>query len=145
MWLHSHERRQEERLTEKQTAAQFQWAAGEKPRRFRTRLEKSLHNRPTAGQDAEEAERQRWLHILADLVRHSPTPMGQLLAAQPSNVSVLGGGKRTSTLRSGVRAIEKFVNWLHIACGLQCPQTEHPDTSICLVDAGAKLVHTTLL
>ena len=99
VWLHDHEKRKrEEEKVVQQTEAQFQWAASERPRKFSSRLEKSLYDGPTARRDAEEAERQRWLHVLADLVRHSPTPMGQLLAAQPGNVEVLGGGKRASTL-----------------------------------------------
>ena len=77
VWLHDHEKRKlEERQVEQQTSAQFQWAASETLRRFRTRLEKSLYDGPTARQDDEEAERQRWLHILAEKVRHSPTSMG---------------------------------------------------------------------
>ena len=90
----------EEDKVVQQTAAQFEWAAGERPRRYRTRLERSLSDGPTARHDAEEAERQRWLQVLADLVRHSATPMGQLLAAQPGNVEVLGTSKQASTLRS---------------------------------------------
>ena len=87
VWLHEREKRKhEEGQLEQQTSAQFQWAASERPRMFRTRLERSLYAGPTARHDAEEAERQRWPHILADLVRHSPTPMAQLLAAQPGNV-----------------------------------------------------------
>ena len=90
------------------------------------RLERMLFDGPTARRDAEEAERQRWLQILADLLRHSPTPMGELLAAQPGNVEVLGGGKRASTLRSRVRAIRKFLQWLHLAHDIGYPQTvEH--------------------
>ena len=80
-----------------------------------------LFDRPTARRDVEEAERQRWLQILADLLRHSPTPMGELLAAQPGNVEVLGGGKRASTLRSRVRAIRKFLQWLHLAHDIRYP------------------------
>ena len=52
--------------------------------------------------------------------------MGELLAAQPGNVEVLGGGKRASTLRSRVRAIRKFLQWLHLAHDIRYPQTvEH--------------------
>ena len=85
-----------------------------------------LFDGPTARRDAEQAERQRWVQILADLLRHSPTPMGELLAAQPGNVEALGGGKRAPTLRSRVRAIRKFLQWLHLAHDIRYPQAvEH--------------------
>ena len=99
VWLHDREKRKrEEDKVVQQTAAHFEWTAGERARRYRTRLERSLYDGPTGRRDVEEAERQRWLQVLADLVRHSPTQMGQLLAAQPGIVEVLGAGKRASTL-----------------------------------------------
>ena len=127
VWLHDRvKRKREEDKAVQQTAPQFEWAAGEPPRRCRTRLERSLHGGPTARRDADEAERQRWLQVLADLVRHSSTPMGQLLAAQPRNVEVLGAGKRASTLRSRVRAIRKFLRWLLVTRQLDYAQSvEH--------------------
>ena len=112
----------------KQTAAQFQWAAGERPRRCRTRLERSLYDGPSARRDAEEAERQCWLHVLADLVRHSPKPMGPLMAEQPGNVEDWGGGKH-----SKVRTTRKFQSWLHVTHGLTYPQTvEHFTKYMCM-------------
>ena len=127
VWLHDRvKRKREEDKAVHQTAPQFEWAAGEPPRRCRTRLERSLHGGPTARRDADEAGRQRWLQVLADLVRHSSTPMGQLLAAQPGNVEVLGAGKRASTLRSRVRAIRKFLRWLRVTRQLDHAQSvEH--------------------
>ena len=127
VWLHDRmKRKREEYKAVQQTAPQFECAAGEPPRRCRTRLERSLHGGPTAKRDADEAERQRWLQVLVDLVRHSSTPMGQLLAAQPGNVEVLGAGKRASTLRSRVRAIRKFLRWLLVTRQLDYAQSvEH--------------------
>ena len=121
VWLHDREKgKYEEEEVVQQTAAQFQWAAGERPRRYRTLLGRSLYDGPTARRDAEEAERQRWLRVLADLAR------GQLFATQPGSVEVLGGGKRASILRSRVRAIRKFLSWLHVTHGIQSPQlVEH--------------------
>ena len=61
---------------------------------LKSRLERSLHDGPTGRRDAEEAERQRWLHVLADLVRHSPTPMG---TAAHSSAQLRGGTGRWHT------------------------------------------------
>ena len=80
VWLHDREKRKHEKeKVEQQAAAQFECAAGERLRKYRTRLERSLFDGPTARRDAEEAKRQRWLQILADLVRQSPTPMGHFV------------------------------------------------------------------
>ena len=58
VWLHDREKRKhEEQLVEQQTAAQFQWAASERPRRFRTRLEKSQGKTPLQGRAAEMVAR----------------------------------------------------------------------------------------
>ena len=76
VWLHEREKRKlVVEQVQQQTSAQFDWAAAERPRKYRSRLERMLFDGPTARRDAEEAERQRWLQILADLLRHSPTPM----------------------------------------------------------------------
>ena len=78
VWLHEREKRKlVVEQVQQQTTAQFDWAAAERPWKYRSRFERMLFDGPTARRDAEEAERQRWLQILADLLRHSPTPMGE--------------------------------------------------------------------
>ena len=130
VWLHEREKMKHEEGQHSSSNKRLhsQWAASERPRKFRTRLERSLYDGPTARRDAEEAERQRWLHILADLVRHSPTPMEQLLAAQPGNVEVLGAGKRASTLRSRVsllhvthtQSVDHYTEYLRVRLSEPC-------------------------
>ena len=41
--------------------------------------------------------------------------MGTLLAAQPSNLQLLGAGRRAATLRSRVRAVKRFLDWLAVS------------------------------
>ena len=41
--------------------------------------------------------------------------MGALLAAQPSNLQLLGAGRRAATLRSRVRAVKRFLDWLAVS------------------------------
>ena len=84
---------------EKQEAAQFMAAWEMKPRRHKTKFQRSLYAGPTARRDAEEAERTRWIHELSLIVSGTPTPMGALLAEKPGSVSMLGAGLRASTLR----------------------------------------------
>ena len=79
-----------------------------KPRRYKTKFQRSLYAGPTARRDAEEAERTRWIHELSLIVSDTPTPMGALLAEKPGNVSMLGAGLRASTLRSRVSLLKKF-------------------------------------
>ena len=49
------------------------------------RFQKGLHQGPTARRDTEEAERRRWVEILAGLLLGTPTPMGKVLAEKPGN------------------------------------------------------------
>ena len=63
----------------------------------------------------ENAERSRWVASLGDLLRHTDTPMGRLMRENPSNVQLLGSGLRAGTLRSRVRSIRKFLEWLSAA------------------------------
>ena len=74
-------------------------AADIRPKKFRTRLQRALYEGPTARKDAEIAERERWVYLLANLLRSTETPMGKLLRENPCNVQLLGGGRRAGTLR----------------------------------------------
>ena len=113
VWLHLFREEKAQLLkNEKKEAEQFLAAWELKPRRYKTKFQRSLFSGPTARKDAEEAERTRWIHELSLLVSGTPTPMGKLLAEKPGNVSMLGGGLRASTLRSRVRVLKKFVLWL---------------------------------
>ena len=67
---------------------------------------------PSARQEAEEAERLRWLQALPFLVERSPTPMGNLLARQPGSLALLGAGRRAATLRNRVRLLRNCFSWL---------------------------------
>ena len=109
VWLHSVREDKAHLLkNEKKEAEQFFAAWELKPRRYKSKFQKSLFSGLTARKDAEEVERTRWIHELSLLVSGTPTPMGKLLADKPRNVSMLGGGLRASTLRSRVRVLKKF-------------------------------------
>ena len=47
--------------------------------------------------------------------------MGKLIRENPSNVQLLGGGRRAGTLRSRVRSVQKFMGWLVAAHGVNFP------------------------
>ena len=64
------------------------------------------------GRDAEEKEGARWVEILGSLLVHTPTPMGRILGERPGGIQLVGAGRRASTLRSRVRAVRRYLNWL---------------------------------
>ena len=53
-------------------------AADLRPKKFRTRWQRAIHDGPTARKDAEAAERDRWIQLLSNLLRSPDTPMGKL-------------------------------------------------------------------
>ena len=125
VWLHLFREEKAQLLkNEKKEAEQFLAAWELKPRRYKTKFQRSLFSGPTARKDAEEAERTRWIHELSLLVSGTPTPMGKLLAEKPGNVSMLGGGLRASTLRSRVRVLKKFFLWLVLSQNVVYPRKQ---------------------
>ena len=99
----------------------FKAARNQKPRRDRTKFERTLHKGQTQRKDAEEEERTRWIHELALLVAGSQTPMGKLWLEEPSNVKVLGAVLKASALRSRVRHLRRFFSWLELTGGVRFP------------------------
>ena len=53
-----------------------------RPRRYRARYLECAIQGPTARQDADEAERARWIRALADMLKATRTSMGQALVHQ---------------------------------------------------------------
>ena len=106
---------------EKSIADQLVIAADMRPKKFRTKWQRIVHDGPTARKDAETAERDRWIQLLANLLRSTDTPMGKLIRENPSNIQLLGGGRRAGTLRSRVRSVQKFLGWLIASHGVSFP------------------------
>ena len=106
---------------EKSILDQLVIAADMRPKRFRTKWQRIVFDGPTARKDAESAERDRWIQLLANLLRSTDTPMGKLIRENPSNVQLLGGGRRAGTLRSRVRSVQKFLGWLAASHGISFP------------------------
>ena len=96
-------------------------AADMRPKKFRTKWQRIVYDGPTARKDAESAERDRWIQLLANLLRSTDTPMGKLIKENPSNIQLLGGGRRAGTLRSRVRSVQKFLGWLIPSHGITFP------------------------
>ena len=96
---------------EKKAAEQFLAAALNKPKVYKTRLQKSFYETATARRDSEEAERVRWVSERCTLLLGTPTPMGKLLVEKPSSESLVGAGKRAATLRSRVRMARRYLAW----------------------------------
>ena len=96
-------------------------AVDTKSKRFRTKWQRAIYEGPTARKDAETAERDRWIQLLANLLRSTDTPMGKLIRENPSNIQLLRGGRRAGTLRSRVRSVQKFLGWLIASHGISFP------------------------
>ena len=54
----------------------FLKSIGDRPRAYRSKLQKEWYEGPNARRDAEDSERTRWLSSLADIVAKTPAPMG---------------------------------------------------------------------
>ena len=67
---------------------------------------------PTARQDAENAEKSRWLTNLAVLLTDTPTPLGTRLAIQRAVHGSMVLGLRPGSLRNRVRVVRRFFVWL---------------------------------
>ena len=108
-------------LTSFAASDQLVLASELKPRKFRTKWQRIIYEGPTARKDMEDAERSRWVAFFGDLLRHTDTPMGRLLRESPSNIQLRGSGLRAGTLRSRVRSIRKFLEWLSTAHKIAFP------------------------
>ena len=69
---------------EKSIADQLVIAADMRPKRFHTKWQRIVYDGPTARKDAETAERDRWIQLLANLLRSTDTPMGRLIRENPT-------------------------------------------------------------
>ena len=123
-WLHLQRKSlRESEKSERDAIDQLVLASEIKPRKFRSRCHQQAFQGPSARQDAEAAERAKWLHVLADILLSTPTPMGDPLRADPAARKILGAGRRAATIRARVRTIRKFMAWLAAANALPCPDT----------------------
>ena len=100
---------------------QLVMATDMRPKKFRTKWQRAIYDGPTARKVVEAAERDRWIQLLANLLRSTDTPMGKLIRESPSNIQLLGGGRRAGTLRSRVRSVQKFLGWLIASNGITFP------------------------
>ena len=124
-WLHhQREHRAEEARTERTALDQLVLASEQTPRRFRTRWQAISFQGPTARQDVETAERNKWLDVLADIQLALPTPLGALLREDPASRRMLRAGRRVGAVRARVRSIRKCLAWLAAAHELPFATTD---------------------
>ena len=99
---------------EKSIADQLVIAADVRPKRFRTKWQRAVYDGPTARKDAESAERDRWIQLLANLLRSTDTPMGKTDLGKPEQHSVARGWSpcRNSQIESSVCAKNSLVGLL---------------------------------
>ena len=99
IWLHPFHHQQTTNVREEKTAVdQFALAAFDKPRCFRTKLQKPVYDALQARKDVEEAKRTKWIQIRGPFSR---TPRRRCVKFSPTgrkNIQMLGTGKRALTL-----------------------------------------------
>ena len=108
---------------EVQASRHVSQAAARPPRKCKTRFQKAVYSGPNAHRDAEAAERSRWLY---------PTQArrwsSSFLTAQPSNIELLGGGRRVGTVRNPV-SVQKFIGFFSVTFDISYPSTVEHFTS----------------
>ena len=52
----------------------------------------------------------------------TPTPTGRILGERPGSIQLLEARRRASTLRSRVRAVRRYLNWLALNHDLGYPR-----------------------
>lgn len=75
--------------------------------------------------EAEELERQRWIHELTEVIIAAQLPAAGTLALSPRPGEILArcaGGRRSSTLRQRMRTWRKLAAWLHAVYETGYPQ-----------------------
>ena len=90
-------------------------ASGRVPKKARTRLAMTSFAGPCARQDAERAEKGRWLAHLAALLMGTQTPLGQRLVEKPAACNSIGMGLRSGTLRNRVHVLRLYFAWQAMA------------------------------
>ena len=133
-WLSAHRRQeeaQEKARPHQPTLAEVVAAsAGRVPNTFKSRLQRALHDKPSARQEAEGSERLRWLRALVLLVERSLYTNGQSLCA-PARQSDHAGCRQESghlgdsspsppRLLSVPNSLEHFVGFLRARASEPC-------------------------
>ena len=109
--LFVHEFHKSQRLAateEKSTADMFAQAVALPPRRYKTRLERTLFSGPTPRKDAEEQERSRWILVLATLLMDTPHACGATAQGESFGLPVLGSRPASLHATSAGQISEKF-------------------------------------
>ena len=91
--------------------------AEDRPRRYRTRFQETLHEMQPARKDSEDAERARWIAVIDGL--HVNT----VLKETPKDAEALGGGRRASTVRTRGRRSKKILFLLQLKYDLNYPDS----------------------
>ena len=97
---------------------QFALAALDKPKRFKTRLQKTVYDGLQARRDAEEAELTKWIQTMGAMLSDTQENSWSIVHR---TIQMMGAGKRAATLRNRVRAVRKYIGWLTAAFDLPFP------------------------
>ena len=109
--------------TQKSVELQMLYAGAQAPKKARSRLAQMVFNTATARQDAENAERLKWIACLSQMVAGTATPLGQRLVQRPAEVASMGLGLRAGTLRNRAHVLRRYFLWLAQSFPLTIPRT----------------------
>ena len=110
--------------TQKSVELQMLYAGAQAPKKARSRLAQMVFNTATARQDAENAERIKWIACLSQLVAGTATPLGQRLVQRPTEAASMGLGLRAGTLRNRAHVLRRYFLWLAQSFRLPFPEQE---------------------
>ena len=97
-------------------------AADLKPRKFRTKGGSAQSKRDLLHAKTRNSQTEIDGFNSSRICSGQRTPhRGKLIRESPSNVQLLGGGRRAGTLRSRVRSVQKFLGWLIASHGISFP------------------------
>ena len=89
-------------------------AATIRPWRYHAKIQKSLFEGTVACKDADDAESNRWILLLSQLLVGTSTLIVQLLFDKPGNSQLLGRVPSSNTTRSRVRVTRWSLCWLAV-------------------------------
>ena len=114
LWLHKLSKATERNAkVERQTVDLLAQAATLRPRRFKSRLQRTLAAGAKARRDADQLERTRWVHALVIILSPTDMPTGKLLTTQQSSFQFLGAGAPGGQRSEGKSGpLKKFMAWL---------------------------------
>ena len=121
VWPHNYQGIKAQKVRVNSAQIQFVLAALDEPKRYRTKWQKQNYEGLTAREEAEDDLRSKWVQELSFILLGTKTPLGITIEQKPSDIQLLGTGRRAGTSHACVGQVKKFLRWLTVAHGVPLP------------------------